>query len=344
MRLNVAYPVLTALLLTLAPAGCRQEPLPDAGDVIRFTVRAAEVSSALTKADPTLPSVTPPGNSLEVPNVTVPVWGTYKVGSNAAAEVFKNPPLPLTCSNDGNSLSWDYPSNVRYYWNRSASYQFRSVFTDNHASYTGDNDQITVTYAGYPDDYDLMVAASSVASGDTQAADLLFRHACSAVRFFCVDPSWSSTQTDPNYSIMRFELKHFPTSGTLVFNGTSTTDLSVPVSGWTPGPAVDDVFALPAASLPWGVPSNTGTAESAGLTTWFYFVPQSLPAAAEVSFSIRVENTGQIIDVTRKLQDITDSWTAGKIYNYFIVIQPTSIQFDVTWTDWTATTPTELTE
>ena len=54
MKHNATYPTLAALLLTLAFAGCKQEPLPESGDAIRFAVTPAVTSGLQTKADPSV--------------------------------------------------------------------------------------------------------------------------------------------------------------------------------------------------------------------------------------------------------------------------------------------------
>lgn len=325
MRLNAAYPVLLTFL-TLALAGCRQEPLTANGNVIRFSVSYADISSASTKAD--LPTVKDPQNYLEVDKTTVPVWGYLQKSGEAARNVFNDKFLSLKFYE--NSNSWDYEG--EYYWDQSATYQFRSVFTKGHEKYSGDADKVSITYDGYPDDYDLMVAATSVPSGDSQRANLQFRHACSAVRFFCVDPTRGNS-TSANYTLTSFSLKNVVTAGTLTFDGTSTAS-STAVNGWSLGAKVAEVYSLPS---PKDVPSNTGAAEAAALTEdWFYFVPQDL-SAAEIVFSFKVKETGQTVDVTRNLKALTATWEAGKIYSYFIVIQPTDIQFDAKWSDWGTT-------
>ena len=323
MKLNAAYPALLALLLTLALAGCRREQLSAEGGVIRFQVNTADISSSLTKYQ--LPVVDDlPGDFLQKGGNTVRVWGTMN-----DAVLFN--PLVLTCKDDGGSLSWDYEGD-RYYWNMTAAYQFRSVFTDKHDSDLGSASagSVTVNYSG---GYDLMVAAKSLASSDAKSATLNFGHACAAVRFYCVDPTRSSTATTANFNITSFKLNNVSKTGTLTFSDGMVWNLDSPTA---------EAYTLPAASLPWPVPSNNDDA-TAALTDWFFFVPQNLEnnnASIEFSFApTGTEYTGidHSVDVKYYLKNASPTspiWEAGKMYTYFIVLDPDGIQFDVDWTDW----------
>lgn len=314
MRLNAAYPALLALLLTLALTGCRREQLSAEGGVIRFQVNTAEISSSLTKY--TLPAVDDiPGDYLRKDWNTVRVWGTM----NDA--VLFDPYLVLTCHGGGSSASWDY-SGDPYYWNLTAAYQFRSVFTNGHDSDIGAASAagVTVNYAG---GYDLMVAATSLASTDNKTATLNFGHACSAVRFYCVDPTRTSTATSANYNIKSFKLNSVATTGTLTFGSGMA---------WSPAAPTAEVYTMPTTSLPWPVPSNNDDA-TAALTPWFFFVPQDL-ASSNASIEFSFAPTGpeyagieQSVDVKYFLKDASTTWEAGKMYTYFIVLDPAAIEF-----------------
>ena len=326
MRLNAAYPALLALLLTLALAGCRREQLSADGSVIRFTVNTAEVSSALTKYD--LPVVDDiPGDYLRKNNNTVRVWGTLD-----AVPMF-DPYLVLTCDGNGSSASWNY-AGVPYYWNLTAAYQFRSVFTNGHDTEIGSASagSVTVNYSG---GYDLMVAATSIAASDAKSATLTFGHACSAVRFYCIDPTRSSTATTANFNITSFKLNNVVKTGTLTFSDGMA---------WTPASPTAEAYTLPGASLPGPVPSNNDDA-TAALTPWFFFVPQDLDANnSSVEFAFSPTNMpGGIqnaIHVSYLLKNAAATWEAGKMYTYFIVLDPDGIQFEVSWTPWPTTPET----
>lgn len=325
MKLNAVYPALLALL-TLALAGCGREQLSAEGSVIRFQVNTAEISSSLTKYD--LPAVDDvPGDFLRKNGNTVRVWGTV----NSA--VLFDPYLVLTCDGNGSSASWNYAGDP-YYWNMTADYQFRSVFTndpDTEISSGASASSVTVKYKG---GYDLMVAATSLASGDPRSATLYFGHACSAVRFYCVDPTRSSSAATANYNIKRFTLNNVIQTGTLTFGSGMA---------WTPASPTAEVYSLPAAS--WPVPSdNDDTA--AALTPWFFFVPQNL-ASSNSSIEFSFAPTGPeysglpapTVDVKFLLKDASPStWEAGKMYTYFIVLDPVSIGFTSSIQPW----PTDM--
>ncbi len=322
MRWNLAYPVFAVLSLTLALAGCRREPLPGGGDVLRFSVDAPEDAYALTRAY-SLPGVTPPADPLRRDGNRVRVWGSMNTSSN----VFNSPYLELVCEGNGSTADWDYAGD-RYYWYASAAYQFRSVFTDGHDAdiQSGDAGEVRVAYPG---GYDLLVAAASIASDAPKEATLTFRHACAAVRFFCVDPS-RGTATTPNYSVTRFSLRNVAKTGTLAFTGTSTAT-TASVTGWTPGPATGEAWSLPGS---WEVPDIRSASEVSALTPWFYFVPQTLGEDAAIELSFSPATTGQTITLTHLLKDSSTAWEPGKMYTYFIVIEPAGIRFEVGWANW----------
>jgi hypothetical protein len=311
MKLNAAYPALLALLLTLALAGCGREQLSAEGSVIRFQVNTAEISSSLTKYD--LPAVDDvPGDFLRKNGNTVRVWGTMD------AAVLFDPYLVLTCDGNGSSASWNYAGDP-YYWNMTAAYQFRSAFTNGHDSDLGSASAASVT-VNYSGGYDLMVAATSLASSDPKSATLYFGHACSAVRFYCVDPTRSSSAATANFNIKSFKLNNVSETGTLTFsNGMA----------WNPEPPTAEVFTL---STEWPVPSNNDDA-TAALTPWFFFVPQNLASSnASIEFSFAPAGTeyagiDQSVDVKYFLKDASTTWEAGKMYTYFIVLDPAAIEF-----------------
>jgi len=312
MRLNAAYPALLALLLTLALAGCRREQLSADGGVIRFTVNTAEVSSALTKYD--LPVVDDiPGDFLRKNGNTVRVWGSM----NSA--ILFDPYLVLSCEGNGISANWNYAGDP-YYWDLTAAYQFRSVFTDGHDTEidSASAGSVTVNYLG---GYDLMVAATSLGSSDAKSATLTFGHACSAVRFYCIDPTRSSTATTANFNIKSFKLNNVAKTGTLTFGDGIV---------WAPASPTAEAYTLPAAS--WPVPSNHDD-ETAALTPWFFFVPQNLANSnASIEFSFAPAGPAyagidQSVDVKYFLKDASTTWEPGKMYTYFIVLDPAAIEF-----------------
>lgn len=327
MRLNAAYPALLALLLTLALAGCRREPLSAEGGVIRFQVNTADISSSLTKYD--LPAVDDiPGDFLRKNGNTVRVWGTMN------SDVLFDPYLVLTCDGNGSSASWNYAGDP-YYWNMTAEYQFRSVFTNGHDTEIGSASASSVT-VDYKGGYDLMVAATSLASSAPKSATLYFGHACSAVRFYCVDPARSSTATTANFNITSFKLNNVSKTGTLTFSDGMAWSLASPTA---------EAYTLPAASLPWPVPSNNDDT-AAALTPWFFFVPQNL-ASSNSSIEFSFAPTGPeysglpapTVDVKFLLKDASPStWEAGKMYTYFIVLDPVSIGFTSSIQPW----PTDM--
>lgn len=326
MRWNPAYPVLATLLLTLACASCRQEPLPASGELIRFSVSPA-VSSAPTKVD--LPDVAAPGDLLDQNGNTVRVWGTYQVGTDPQTyNVFgNNAYLTLSCTGAGSAASWSYTEG-RYYWNRNADYKFRSVFTDGHVGdiQSGSNvNAVTVAFSG---GYDLMVSGITVPKGEVQSANLRFLHACAAVRFYCVDP-YGGNAASTGYTISSFAVNQVAKSGTLAYAGYSSA-IDATVTGWTPG-SLDDISVTVSS---WPVPGiSVQDIETAGLSPWFYFVPQTLDDDAAIQFTVNSGTQTSVIERKLKAGGLPTQWEAGRMYTYFILIQP-NVGLDFTITPW----------
>lgn len=332
MKLNRSYPALLALLLIATSAGCRQEPLPESGNVLRFTVSSVGVSSATTKADPVLPRASLPLDRLNINGNKVTVWGSLTEGGSSR-NVFNTASLDLLCTRVGEgSPTWDYAGS-RYLWNPAATFQFRSVFTDNHDTdiLSGSSSQVDIKYSG---SYDLMVAATPVPAAASQRAQLVFLHASSVVRFFVIDPSRAS-DAPANYTVSNFTLKNVATKGTLAWDEPESASLSnVSLSKWTPDAVVGNAYVQESPLKE--VPNENATDSQAALTPWLYFVPQAL-TMAKISFNFSVGD--QTIGVERSL---TGSWEPGKAYTYYIIIQPKAIEVTVQWTDWVTTDPQDL--
>ena len=349
MKHNYTYPALLALMMTVALAGCQQDPLPET-DAIRFSVASATVET--TKADnPNEASyLIAEGNAIKV-------WGSLKE-NDSWADVFVNTPETVTYNKPAGSstLSWNY-TNTRY-WNRNATYRFRAVYAPGHEETdiqaTSASDKAVVKYA-MSDNYDLMVASTPEISAQTQVTsgndpvNLTFRHAGSAVRFL-----FYKADSDQNaYYINHFELKYLYTSATLEYSGTGTTAApaspEVAISEWKLGdtPArTASAYAWTAteADPSWPVPTATAGAGAVKDKEWFFVIPQVLDntdgdASLNFTFTVGTGGSAQQMTVTLDLEKYgtpaaSVTWEPGKMYTYRIQIAPKDIKFTVAWTPW----------
>lgn len=345
MKHNYTYPALLALMMTVALAGCQQDPLPET-DAIRFSVASATVET--TKADnPNEVSyLIAEGNAIKV-------WGSLKE-NDSWADVFVNTPETVTYNKPAGSstLSWNY-TNTRY-WNRNATYRFRAVYAPGHESdiqAASASDKALVSYSmTNSQGYDLMVASTPEISALTQvtsgnpAVNLTFRHAGSAVRFL-----FYKADSDANdYSINHFELKYLYTAATLEYLGTGTTAApaspEVAISEWKLGDTPARTPSAYASASSLAVPKASDGAAAATDKEWFFVIPQALDntdgdASLYFRFTVGTGGSAQQMTVTLDLEKYgtpaaSVTWEPGKMYTYRIKIAPKDIKFTVAWTDW----------
>ena len=319
-----------ALLLATALAGCQQEPLPESGDAIRFSVSSPSVSVE-TKADHTYSL---PADALIVNENSISVWGSYKEGTWKS--LFSD--QTVKCNTGTDPISWTY-SNVKYWSHDATAYLFRAAFqAGTSTTYTLDSenntDKLTVVATGGTD---LMVASNQFnAKPSDNKVPLAFQHACAAVRFFFKDESRGSS-VDANYYIKSIELKNIYTSGTLNYTDVITWDVTgartVPAYTWTASGS-DERWSVPAA---YDDDSTTKVAS----TDWLYVIPQNLnvdtntEAALVVTFDVAGTTPTQTETVTLNLETYKGSdviWNPGKVYAYFISLD--AIEFTIESATW----------
>lgn len=319
MRRKFTYPVFPVLFLALALAGCQREPVPAAGDTIRFSVNSVGIAPAPTKADPVIPTVPAPETQLTQSGSKVIVWASLNTATPENWKpVFDDPSIVL--ENAGGS--WTYSGEK--YWNRDAEYKFKSVYPDDASIQSGSNiDLVTVNYAGIAQD--LMVASYSLTKSQVKSAktvDLAFSHTCSAVRVYIVDPDRGDQAV--RYQITGLKLQDLYMAGTLAYDWYKFL--------WTPSGDRTTGYSWPeTAGSKWPVPA-TYTA----FTDWLFFVPQALnPDTGEKPcISLKFTIGDQTIPFTKNLEDLNSSWEPGYMYTYFIKIRPKGIEITVEWTDW----------
>ena len=335
MLRKLTYPVISALFLTLALAGCQREPVPADGDVIRFSVNSVDVAQAPTKTDPPIPTpetIGSPDNPLSVNGCKVIVWGSLTEDSENWKPVFDNHPS-IEIENENNTWTYDEDTYGKKYWNREASYKFRAAYPIAAVDGSSDVNSLTATYQGNAQD--LMIASTTLAGEGAKTVELKFMHTCSAVRVYMVDVR--GAQTSARYKITNFGLQNLYMDGTLTVNWNTVavnwnTSGSTRTDGysWTPSTG----------STGWDVPA-TYTA----FTDWLFFIPQALnPDTEKPCINLTFTAGNQTISYIKNLEDLnTTSWEAGMMYTYFIIVRPKEIEMTVEWTEWGENVNTEYT-
>lgn len=309
----MTYLATMALLLT-AFTGCRQEPLPEAGNAIRFSVDADYDLSVGTKAE-----------LVDLAGMQGGTFGAIKLyGSMAGTKVFDGTTLSYEAS------KWSYGS-VKY-WVQNGTYDFRAVFPASAGIIgTPGSAEIKVAYSMATDNYDLMVASKTSVSANSQVAsgnpdiELAFQHACTAVRFLFKDGE------NLDYYITGFSLSGLTTSGTMTYNAAN----ALPTWGSTSS----TTYAWPG-TTPWEVPEDYD--DGTGLEGWYFIIPQDLTDAAELRFVYTVGASGtQEIPVTVPLKggvgvntSGVTSWARANAYTYKITIRPDYISLSVGFDAW----------
>lgn len=338
MRRHFAYTAVLALLLTVALAACRREPLPIPEDAIRFSVDpTVSVSSALTKAgdDPTTEDY------LVAHENAIRVWGDYTtIGGTSWTSQF--PGTNVTCAWVlGGSPNWTYTPLQS--WVDNATYRFRAVFpTTADIQTTGTNktggDKLVVQYTLPGENYDLMVAsAPSVLSADQigNTLSLSFRHACAAVRFLFRE---NDPKDENKYYIKEFKLQNLYKQGTLTYTGASAT-AAVTTNEWGNIGDRAQVYAWDDGgddSKRWAVPANK--ADFNGFPDkykWFFMIPQPLAVndGLQPSVYIKYQVGTSVFESTIGLPT-TDSFVAGYKYTYVINLLPKSTGITLSIEPW----------
>lgn len=304
----MTYLATMALLLT-AFTGCRQEPLPEAGNTIRFSVAADYGLSVGTKAE-----------LVDLAGMQTGAIKLYGSMAGVTTPVFDGIALSYSTTDS----RWSYAP-VQY-WIQNGTYDFRAVFPAAAGVTAGSSAGVTVNYSMATDNYDLMVASAPGISANVQVdsgnppVGLAFQHACSAVRFLFKDG-------DKDYYLKSMTLQGVNSSGTMTYNstgmawiGTGTTAASLWSGSWSIAPTETEAY--------------TGPGDG-----WHILPPQTSLDNAELVITYTVGNAenAQILPVTIPLKyvDGTDSsksvlaWDRAKTYTYKIELQANAITFDV---------------
>lgn len=339
MRRHFAYPALMALLLATALAGCQQEPLPESGDAIRFSVQPADISIE-TKAKPTSWSyLNTVGNKIKL-------YGTYTDGTTPTTLFDGSVPLMCTEVTDSpQSATWSYvtATTPTKYWDKRYSYQFSAAFPSTADITSGSG--LVVAYDMSKGEvsgvkkgsYDLMVASTAsinAASRESNTVNLPFYHACAALRFkFQEGPGVTGTPAY-DYYIRSFEIQGVYTEKNLEYSHTGVVD----VSDWKV-PEGGAVATLSYYSDETGkqVPENGHSAYLFG-TEWYYAIPQALQNGAVIHFTYVIDgHESEVFDVNLPINTYSENpvtWAPAQLYTYIITIQPDFISLSVSFDDW----------
>lgn len=311
----MTYLATMALLLT-AFTGCRQEPLPEAGNAIRFSVDADYDLSVGTKAE-----------LVDLAGMQTGAIKLYGSMAGVTTPVFDGIALSYSTTDS----RWSYAP-VQY-WIQNGTYDFRAVFPAAAGVTAGSSAGVTVNYSMATDNYDLMVASKTSVSANSQVAsgnpdvELAFQHACTAVRFL-----FKESDNNNDYYLKSMTLQGVNTSGTMTYNSTlawsdyGTTAASLWSDSWKIAPTATEEY--------------TGPGDG-----WHILPPQTSLDNAKLVVTYTVGNAdgAQILPVTIPLKyvDATDSgksvssWDRAKTYTYKIELQANAISFSVSCESWT---------
>lgn len=315
-------------LVLVVLTGCQREQLPE-GDPMDFSV----ASSLQTKS----PAAEQPDDEsfLIAQGNQVRLYGTWSKAGQEDEQIFTA--QTLTCQED---LSWDYTP-VKY-WRKYGTYSFAAVYpmTECLAGTSGKGLLVrhSLVYSANP--VDLMVAhARRTVASDFSPVELPFKHACAAVRFL-----FKRASASYSYHLKSFQLENLRVSGTLDTSGGNLSLSSWHTSGLAPD---DEVYPWEASTvsdykeIPLSYDDYTTQAQ------WYYMIPQRMSpesgyAHPAVTFSVIYNNEPTPVTTTLLLPDsyveggvpVEAVWEPGKVYNYYINLQPSRVAITVHVTDW----------
>lgn len=316
------------LIVIAALTGCNGERMP-IDSAIRFGVHSeAQVSTSKVSTVPDdIDYLFTDGNQ-------VGVFGSWTSSEGVTTDVFSR--LPLTCEKQADdSFEWVY-SPLKF-WRKGGVYDFSAVFPYSvNCQYGSSGNRLVITYSMHADDYDLMVAATErdlTSSDDTSPVDLTFRHATAAVRFL-----FSKGSESNEYYIDSFQLQYLHTVGILVYNSGEMT-----VSNWNPAEfRSPSVLEWEAGSLDDRIYVPQNYSDFTG-EKWHFVIPQNLNADdgyhPAVQFSVNVNDGTTPVYTTLPLPETYANnsdvlWEPGKMYTYYIQIQPSNASITVKVTPW----------
>lgn len=306
MRRNAIYPVLSALLLTLALAGCRREALPEDGKAIRFSVEPAVAVDLQTKAFDALPT------EADFKSKDIMIYGTVTRGT-APEVLFGGETLLSFNTAEG---IWKYDP-LRY-WQQSGQYDFRAVSPYDAAISGSSAAKSDTVKTSFRENDDLMVASNHTATSNP--VTLAFSHAEAAVRFVFKKGA-SETRT---VQVTHFEVNNMYSSGSMKYYWDANANKDI--IDWTPSGLKD---AWLSTDTPLTLSDSYQPVDG-----WHLVVPQTLGSDAKLSFSFTVEGEDDTNYAVFPIPSGHNTWEPGKTYEYQIDIDILSIDLSFTVDSW----------
>lgn len=322
--LLISLAVLTALW------GCRKEldERQETGVPLQF---APQVGVSASKAAAT--DQPDASSTLIAPGKVIGVFGTLTRAGEEDVAIFEK--QAVRCGDD---LGWTY-SPLKY-WRIAGVYDFAAVYPYTADCQTGTSGKRMLVWHNSTSGTDLMIAHAQrdAALKDHSPVGLTFRHACSAVRFL-----FKKGSADYAYHLQSFVLQNLRIVGVLDTTGEDLTVDSWHTTGQAPAGSAFSWSASSAADrkeIPLEYEDYAGA-------EWFYMIPQSMVPATgyahpSVAFSVIFNNEPTPVTTTLDLPDsylegeqsVEARWEPGKVYNYYINLQPSRVAITVRVTDW----------
>lgn len=292
-----------AMLLTAAFVGCRQDPLAEDGNAIRFSVESPAIIDMQTKAGAVLPT------EADFKSKDILLFG-IRTKDNGTETLF-NGATRLTF--DG--TQWEY-SPLRY-WSQSSSYDFRAVSPAGPDVY-GSAAKTESVRASFSSDKDLMVASNHTVSAYS-IVPLTFSHACAAVLFL-----FKNKMGSREIQITHFEVNNMYSDGTMSYYWDANQ--SKDIIAWTQSEKKD-------AWLSTDTPLTLSVTYQS-IDGWHLVVPQTLGSDAKLSFSYTVEGESDTKYAVLSIPNGHNQWEPGKTYKYQIDIDIQTIGLSFTVNSW----------
>lgn len=291
------------MLLTAAFVGCRQDPLAEDGNAIRFSVESPAIIDMQTKAGAVLPT------EADFKSKDILLFG-IRTKDNGTETLF-NGATRLTF--DG--TQWEY-SPLRY-WSQSSSYDFRAVSPAGPDVY-GSAAKTESVRASFSSDKDLMVASNHTVSAYS-IVPLTFSHACAAVLFL-----FKNKMGSREIQITHFEVNNMYSDGTMSYYWDANQ--SKDIIAWTQSEKKD-------AWLSTDTPLTLSVTYQS-IDGWHLVVPQTLGSDAKLSFSYTVEGESDTKYAVLSIPNGHNQWEPGKTYKYQIDIDIQTIGLSFTVNSW----------
>lgn len=291
------------MLLTTTFMGCRQDPMAEDGNAIRFSVESSAVIDMQTKAEAALPT------EADFKSKDILLFGIRTKDTSTETLFDGNTRLTF----DG--THWEY-SPIRY-WSQSSAYDFRAVSPAGSDVY-GSAAKTGSVSASFSSDKDLMVASNHTVSA-YNTVPLTFSHACAAVLF-----AFRNTADSREIQITHFEVNNMYSDGTMTYSWDATE--SKDIIAWTQSEKKD---AWLSTDTPLTL-SNTYQS----IDGWHLVVPQTLGSDAMLSFSYTVEGESDTKYAALSIPNGHNKWEPGKTYKYQIDIDILTIGLSFTVNSW----------